>query len=333
MDAIHHQQPTPARPSESRQPPMRLPRARLSAALAAATLGIGAAVGAALGPGPESSLAGDGASALAQRLPLLIAAIDARAHSSATTPTSSEPPVVAPEATPAAAAPARQATKPASGTGSSASKGTGTGSESESAPSSSGGSGGGSTRKKLPAVTSVWLIELSGPSFAAALAQPSAAPYIDGQAVPAGALLSTWSALSGSALANDAALAEPPAPGAPPPLLHSIVQPPCPEGAAGASCAPETPGQLSAADTFLKETLATITATPAYKEHGLVVITFATVAVPTQAGLPAASSSATLTSQPPAGVLLMSPFVRAGSRPTTALNPTSPRQSLEALLH
>jgi hypothetical protein len=179
----------------------------------------------------------------------------------------------------------------------------------------------------------VWLIQLSGTTFASALAQLGAAPYIDAQAIPGGTLLNGWSALQGSAFANDAALAEPTSAGGPPPLLHSIVQPPCPEGAAGAACAAETPGQLQAADAFLKETLATITTTPAYREHGLVVITFATVAVATQAGLAAGASSATLTSQPPAGVLLLSPFAHAGTKPSTAFDTTSPRQSLEALLH
>jgi hypothetical protein len=179
----------------------------------------------------------------------------------------------------------------------------------------------------------VWLIELSGPAFSSALAQASAAPYIDGQAVPSGTLLSGWTALSASAFASEAGLLEPSAPGSPPPLLHSIVQPPCPEGTAGASCAPETPGQLTAADTFLKETLATITSTPAFKEHGLVVVTFATVAQPTLSGLAAGSSNATLTSEPPAGALLISPFAKAGVKSSTAFNPTSPRKSVEALLH
>ncbi len=136
-------------------------------------------------------------------------------------------------------------------------------------------------------MTNVWLIELAGTSFAEALAQPGASPYITGQLIPAGTLLSGWSALTAGAFASEAALAEPPAPGATPPLLHSIVQPPCPEGAAGAPCATGTPGQLTAADEFLKATLAQITTTPLYREHGLVVVTFATVAVASQAGLPA----------------------------------------------
>jgi hypothetical protein len=187
--------------------------------------------------------------------------------------------------------------------------------------------------KTLPAVANVWLIELDGTGFSSALAAPASAPYIDGQAVTQGTLLSGWSALQGSAFATAAALAEPPAAGAAPPLMHTFVQPPCPEEPAGSSCAPETPGQISSADTFLKETLATITATPAYREHGLVVVTFTTVAVATQAGLPAGTSSSTLTSSPPTGVLLLSPFVHAGARSSVTFNPASPRQSLQALLH
>ena len=83
----------------------------------------------------------------------------------------------------------------------------------------------------LPPVTSVWLITLSGSNFAQALAQTAAAPYIDSQLVPAGTLLSGWSSLDASAFASEAALLA----GEPPQTLDSIVQPPCPEGAAGAT--------------------------------------------------------------------------------------------------
>jgi hypothetical protein len=179
----------------------------------------------------------------------------------------------------------------------------------------------------------VWLIELAGTSFATAQAQPSAAPYINSQLLPAGTYLSGWSALAASAFANDAALLQPSTPGGTPPLLHAIVQPPCPEGAAGAACAAETPGQLSAADEFLKTTLAQITSTPSFREHGLVVVTFAGVGLAAQQGLAASASSATLTSTPPAGAVLLSPFARAGARPAAAFNATSPEQSLTALLH
>jgi hypothetical protein len=180
----------------------------------------------------------------------------------------------------------------------------------------------------------VWLIQLSGNSFAEALAQPTAAPYIDTQLIPAGTLLSGWSALTGSAFASSAALSERQADfGATPPLLYSFVQPPCPEGAAGAACAPGTPGQLTAADEFLKATVSQITATATFREHGLIVVTFATVALATAAGLPAGASTATLTSKPPGGVVLISPFVHAGARSSTTFNPSSPTQSLEKLLH
>ncbi len=72
----------------------------------------------------------------------------------------------------------------------------------------------------------MWLIELAGTSFADAVAQPTAAPYIDTQAVPAGTLLSGWSGLDGGAFANETALLA----SEPPQLLDTIVQPPCPEG-------------------------------------------------------------------------------------------------------
>jgi len=313
---------------------MRLPSPRASAALAAVMLGLGAAVGAAIGPGPDSSLAGD-PSALAQRLPALLAEIAARqrAAAPAAQQASSAP---AAEAEPAAGGKRhRRKRKRASAAASSPAETSAatTPSSTETTETSSTPTSSKTHQAKLPAVSSVWLIELAGGTFAQALAQPAAAPYIDAQLVPAGTLLGGWSALQGSAFANDAALAEPVAAGATPPLLHSIVQPPCPEGTTGATCAAETPGQLTTADEFLKATLAQITTTAAYREHGLVVVTFASVGVATQAGLPAGASSATLTSQPPAGVVLLSPFAHAGTRSSASFNPTSPRQSLEKLLH
>jgi hypothetical protein len=177
-------------------------------------------------------------------------------------------------------------------------------------------------------VTHVWLIELSGTSFEKASAQPAAAPYIDTQAIPAGTLLSGWSALDGGGFANEAALL---ASGGPR-LLDTIVQPPCPEGAAGAACATETPGALTAADEFLKTTVPTITSSAAFRENGLIVVTFASVANATATGLPAGATTATLTAQPPAGVLLISPFVSVGAHSTTTFDPTSPKQSVEKLL-
>ena len=300
----------------------RRPSGRWAAVLVAAMLGAGIAVGAAIGPAPAASLAGD-AGGLAKQLPLLIARIEAsRSTSTATTAASpAEPPASTPEPTPSASK--AKAGKPATAT---------TPPAEEEKTATTPKSSKKTTTAKLPAITSVWTIQLAGTSFASAIAAPSAAPYIDTQLLPAATLLSEWSAIDASAFSSEALLAEPPAAGAVPPQLHSIVQPPCPEGTAGAACAPETPGQLTAADEFLKATLASITATSTYKEHGLVVVTFATVGIAAQAELPAGASSTTLSYQPPAGVALLSPFAKAGTRSTVAFNPTSPRQSLEKLL-
>jgi hypothetical protein len=292
----------------------------VTAALAAAMLAIGVAVGAAIGPAPSPSLANPS-------LPALIASLarGAAARAAQATTAAVGPPAVTAEATPtrkrrrrkhrsASAEESSSATTPTSETGAT----TPTSTTPKSKPKAS----------TLPPITHVWLIELAGTSFADAIAQPTAAPYIDTQAIPAGTLLSGWSGLDGGAFANEAALLA----SEPPQLLDTIVQPPCPEGAAGASCAPETPGALTAADEFLKATVPTITSTPAFRENGLIVVTFASVASATATGLPAGAATATLTAQPPAGVLLISPFASVGARASTPFTPTSPKQSLEKLL-
>jgi hypothetical protein len=306
--------------------PTRLPSARASALLATVMLGIGIAVGAAVGPGPEASFAGPGD--VARKLPALIAAVAAHNRAqppAATTP--SAPPTIAKQSTPAVATPTTAAITPAP-----ASTPPATAPTEPQSPTSK--TTKPTSASNVPPITSVWLIQLSGVSFADALANATAAPYISGELLPKGTYLPAWSALSASGFANDAALVEHRAAlGTTPPLLHSIVQPPCPEGAAGATCAAGTPGQLTAADAFLKATLATITATTTYSEHGLVVITFATVTDPTAAELPAGASPATLASQPPAGAVLLSPFAKAGTRSTATFVPASPKQSLEKLLH
>jgi len=69
-----------------------------------------------------------------------------------------------------------------------------------------------------------------------------------------------------------------------------------------------------------------------YSAHGLIVVTFGTISAGSAAGLAPGSLSTTLTSQPPGGVLLISPFAHAGTRPSTAFDPTSPKQSIERLL-
>ncbi len=322
-DTEHPLDDQPREPAPAESGPVRLPPRRWAAALAAAMLGIGIALGAAIGPAPAPSLAG-GVPGIAQRLPLLIAALGSH-HQSAkpAAPASTSAPVSEPATAASAPAPADEPAVPASTPASAPA--------SEEPASETTPSGG--VKRKLPAISSVWLIELAGGSFESLAAQPAATPYITGSLLPAATLLKGWSSLDASAFATETAIVEPPAPGSPPPIVHSIVQPPCPEGSAGAGCAPETPGQLTAADEFLKATLATITGTPTYKEHGLVVVTFATVGIATQSELPAGASTAQLTYQPPAGAALLSPFAKAGARSTVAFNPTSPRRSAEALLH
>ncbi|HEY0516073.1 MAG TPA: hypothetical protein VGD00_03035 [Solirubrobacteraceae bacterium] len=308
-------------PAPAAQPPVRLPRRRWWAALCVAMLALGAAVGAAIGPAPTASLAGD-VPGLAQELPLLITRLEA-AHkaSTATTPAKAATPAVTAEATPVA--PLETAKPPASQSAPAAAA-----EEPSETPAASEKT---TAKKKLPAITNVWLIELSGGSFETATgAQKAAAPFINSTLLAQSTLLASWSAPQASAFAGEAVLAEPPLAGAPPPLLHSIVQPPCPEMSL-TLCGPEKPGQLTAADEFLKATLATITGSSTYKEHGLIVVTFATVGIASQSELPPGASTATLTYQPPAGVALLSPFAKAG-RSSVTFNTTSPRQNLEELL-
>jgi hypothetical protein len=310
--------------------PLPLPSGRATAVLAAAMLAVGVAVGAAIGPAPGPSFAGT--SPVPLLLPTLTALASAGPAGGAST-AAVQPPSVTPEATPSASAGSGDGT--GASTSQSASSTPASPTTSTQTPSTPPSSipttkNGGSPKKTLAPVTNVWLIELSGSTFEAALAQPAAAPYIDGQAIPAGALLSGWSALDGSAFASEAALLA----STPPQLLDTIVQPPCPEGAAGVGCAAGTPAGLTAADEFLKVSVRTITATAAYRAHGLIVVTFGSIVSASATELPSGATNATLTSGPPVGVLLISPFASANTRPpATSFNPPEPRKSLEKLLH
>jgi hypothetical protein len=317
---------------------MRTPSMRVTAALAAGMLAIGVAVGAAIGPSPTSSFAGE---PIQRLLPSIAAlALAGAGHSgSSSTPAKAaqaQPPTSSAEPTPAPAVTPRRhrrrhhkkasviATAPASAETTAPQSSSST-PASGSSPTDTGTTQG---KKKLPSVSKVWLIELAGSSFTEAASQTAAASYIDTQATAQGTLLSSWSALQGGTFAGDAALIA----GSSPQLLDAIVQPPCPEGAAGATCQAGTPGALTAASEFLKATLPTITSTSAYKESGLVVVTFASIANATATGLPAGATTSTLTSKPPAGVLLISPYVAAGAKSQATFDPASPTQSLEQLL-
>ena len=320
-----HDDEAPALVAADRRRAGRLPSFRTGAALAVAMLTLGLGVGAAIGPSPATSLAGSDV----QQLPALIASLAARSRTQApaATPAAAPPPTIAPQATPATATTPVTTATPATTSAPAATAPT-------SEPETKSPTPVRARSSTLPPITSVWLIELSGFSFTEATANAAAAPYINGQLLPKGTLLSSWTSLSASAFANDAALVEHRATvGGTPPVVHTIVQPACAEGAAAAACAPGTPAGVTAADEFVQAALASITATTAYSEHGLVVVTYATVADAASAELPASAASATLVTAPPAGAVLLSPFAKAGARSSVAFAAASPLRSLEALLH
>jgi hypothetical protein len=314
----------------------RLPSLRMSAALAAGMLALGVVIGAAIGPAPSPSLAGE---PLAQLLPRIAAlAVAGEAVKASAETTAATPPPTVPRPTPskaaASAVPANSGagatSKPAQPVSSKAPSSASVSPTSRRSPAKTpaGAEEGAGAAKPLPPVTRVWLITLTGATLTQALTQPATASYIDAQLVPAGAVLGQWSALQGSALANEAALLG----GEPPQTMDAIVQPPCPEGAAGAQCKPETAGALQTADEFLKQTVPTITTSTAYREHGLIVIAFGTIGDAAASSLPEGAATATLSSEPQAGVLILSPFAKAGSKPTTTYDPASPKRSLSELL-
>src|SRR4029077_20785679 len=161
---------TPAPPPQPRQAVvLRLPSARASALLAAAMLGLGVAVGAAIGPAPDTSIAGS------TKLPALIASLAARQQSAAgprASATPVAPPTIVPQATPATETPST----PASTTSGAAQKASAP-AASQTAPATSTPTKKTTGAATLPPITSVWLVQLSGVSFATALANPTAAPY------------------------------------------------------------------------------------------------------------------------------------------------------------
>jgi phosphatidylinositol-3-phosphatase len=195
------------------------PSRGMAAALAAGVLAVGILAGVALGPGPASSPA-DSAT-LAQRA---LAALVARAGSDSqattstgTTPPPTPPPITSePTPTPTTTASAEAKTKsaPASSEASGTSENSGESTTSGSPEGSSKSSkGSGESEKttpgtpiKLPPIKHVWVIALSGTSFSAALADPTADPYLAKQLVPKGTLLSNYTLSSSSALGNGIAL-------------------------------------------------------------------------------------------------------------------------------
>jgi hypothetical protein len=458
----------------------------VSAALTVVLLAVGVAVGAAIGPAPRASLAA-GAQARLLVSTLIPLAERERANAAAASVARSAPAATPPPITAATRTPSPAAT-PVKSKGSSPTSGAPAASPTSptpTTPSSTGQAPASSTPAPkaapapLPPINHVWLIVLSGQTFAHALAQHAEDPYLAGSLVPGGTLLTRYSADTGSALANNIALlsgqgsnpetrqdcpaysalqppavnaksglsegvgcvyphavqtladeittagltwraylesmvagasavpgpaagapsaatpatptsagATPPAtpepaaarattcrhpalgtadpartatPGQPylgfrnpfvyfdsllesgactsndvdesqlagdlaaPANLNWIVPSACDDGAP-TPCTPGAPAGLKAADAFLRQLVPAITRTPAYREHGLIVIT-SDGAV---ADGPSASSPGSPATDP-VGALLLSPFVRANARVSGAYNQFSLLKSLEQL--
>jgi len=377
--------PSPIPPQDPRS---HLPSRRTGAILAALMLAAGIALGALLGPGPASSLAsGTRAEAIARALAPLLALDGASAAGSgllgAAQPSS--PPAgtsvsASSHHAPPGAGSETSATSAAGQHGAAASRPTESSSPSPGAASptpktaQSPGAGGEAETKgaPLPPIAQAWLIVLPyGQSFANAQAQPTAAPYIDGQLVGQGTLLSSYSALAGSQLADAATLLS----GQVAAGVNVISPPPCAsatnaagnagaaaggqnsaaaagtQGAAGGQstaeaggaesstpCPPGEPAGLQAADAFVRETVSRIVATAGYREHGLIAIAFAGATPATGSstatpGAPTAGTPNEVTYPAPSGVLLLSPFLRApGRRLQSAFDASAPHRSLEEVL-
>ncbi len=171
---------------------------------------------------------------------------------------------------------------------------------------------------RLPPIGHVWLIVLPyGQSFANTLGQSSAAPYLTGQLVGQGTLLSGYSSLAASQLASSATLLSGQESAAVSTIAPSCAAAPGTAGAtstgttgtgtpstttagtttpgtttgtsSGTPCAIAEPAGAQAADTFLHEVVPQIEASAGYREGGLIAITFAT---PSE-GAPATSAPAT----------------------------------------
>jgi phosphatidylinositol-3-phosphatase len=210
--------------------PHRLPSRRLTAALAAATLLAGAGVGAALPAHSASNRAAAARSALAASL---LGALAADRSAAASAPKETSQPSTSGPAEPTvsesaakkskrtraanagAGAGAREQSSAESAEAGSEAASEEAAPESTSSPAGSGSGSQGSDSNRAPApvspallaqITHVWVITLSGGSFEEALDHRDLAPYLTGQLLPKGTLLTHYSLVADSPLANDLAL-------------------------------------------------------------------------------------------------------------------------------
>ncbi len=345
-------------------PGKHLPSRRASVILVTLTLAAGVVLGTLIGPGPASSLASEARAAAVARVVALLALgqhtgagsqlpLSARAgHSAAGTPHTAQ-------ATSANKAAIASASGHGSASGGQSETGLSTSSSPGRSPSSSSLSptksksppaGSGEAKPvRLPPIAHVWLIVLPyGQSFANTLGQPSSAPYLTGQLVGKGTLLSGYSSLAASELAGSATLLS-----GQTAASVSTIAPPCAgtQGAAGATgsapsttaagaapaspsatpCAASEPAGAQAADDFLREVVPQITASAEYKEGGLIAITFAAAdadgSTPTAGSSTAGAPTAGLpTAGVPAAGLPTAPAIAypAGTRSSTLTAAGSP---------
>ncbi|HEX4115683.1 MAG TPA: hypothetical protein VHY18_07395 [Solirubrobacteraceae bacterium] len=191
------------------------PSRGMAAVLAAGVLAVGILAGVALGPGPASSPA-DSATLAQHALAALVASAGSGSSTTTSTSIATTPPPIASEPTPPPAttsnakdeAKAAPAPSEASSSSESSSESTTSGSSEGASKTSKGKSEktAPGTPIKLPPIKHVWVIALSGASFSAALADPTADPYLAKQLVPKGTLLSNYELSSSSELGNGIAL-------------------------------------------------------------------------------------------------------------------------------
>ncbi|HWX88261.1 MAG TPA: hypothetical protein VNX67_08805 [Solirubrobacteraceae bacterium] len=311
------------------------PSRRTFGVLVAGVFATGLIAGAALGPAPSSSSADS--SSFVQRVIALLAARASEgagaAPANATSTgqaagfngagTAHDAQQRTPHAKPAATS-TQSTASGSSGAGDSSPGASGAGSE----PSSPSGEGQGERAParpvRLPPIQHVWSIDLAGSTFAAATAAPAGYPYLVGQLLPRGTLLTSYTALDAYELAGDATLL----PGGVGASLDAISEPTCPIASpaqSGTACPAGSQPSPSEADAFLQRIVEPILASPAYDENGLIVISFAPVS--SSVGTPATTFSL----QPTAGALLLSPLLHKGAHSASPFNSLLPRASLATI--
>lgn len=329
--------PPPPRPSGPQRPSgPRLPSLRVSGALAAVLFALGIALGAAIGPAPQSSVAGplESRALVSSVLPAVLAArAQSRSPAQSSTPSPSASGLsTVPTPTPAPAVSLSASGASASGTGGgSGTSGSGTSGTSGlgtsgalpptvSSPTLSGSTGSSDATGTAPStpaapapITHVWLVVLPGQGFSSAQAQPSTAPYL-AQLLGQGILLSDYSPLDASALGADAALLS----GRSAPQLSVLSAPGCHEEAGSSTCPPGSPAGLAAADGWLREVVPHITASADYREGGLLTIIFAAAAATAQPTGTSTAGTGTDTSASGASAGMSSPSADASSPPGAA---------------